>query len=274
MSDRWISIGEFATATQLSRKALRLYDEQALLLPARIDDATGYRFYRSEQIGRGRLIRTLREMGLSLSDIRAVVMLEGAGAERRLAELAKEQDYRHAREKRAFRTALLQMRQRGHCEVPEVLDRAFPLSGAFGREFSADRETLVERFQSELETTIAALVAAGLDATGAAFCRLIDPLSDDEGRLEVVIAAPSPVSQVPHGIAFLQFPTLRCAAIAVEGRRAHASDLAALLDTLFDWFDRHACAAKDVPLMSIADGSAGPRTELLWAYAAPAVIGG
>jgi PPM family protein phosphatase len=34
---------EFFAATGLSVKALRLYDERGLLVPARVDRATGYR---------------------------------------------------------------------------------------------------------------------------------------------------------------------------------------------------------------------------------------
>ena len=73
LSSRLLSIGEFAAATQLSQKALRIYDEQRLLLPARIDTATGYRYYSSDQVPLGRLVRTLREMDLSLTDIANVV---------------------------------------------------------------------------------------------------------------------------------------------------------------------------------------------------------
>ena len=82
-SSRLLSIGEFAAATQLSQKALRIYDEQRLLPPARIDTMTGYRYYSSDQVPLGRLVRTLREMNLSLTDIASVVAArEGHGATR------------------------------------------------------------------------------------------------------------------------------------------------------------------------------------------------
>jgi DNA-binding transcriptional MerR regulator len=41
---------EFSAATGLSVKALRLYDERGLLVPARVDRATGYRRYAEGQI--------------------------------------------------------------------------------------------------------------------------------------------------------------------------------------------------------------------------------
>src|SRR5437773_12483160 len=109
-SVRLLSIGEFAAATQLSPKALRLYDEQRLLLPAHIDTANGYRYYRSDQVVLGRLTRTLRETGLSLTDIGNLVALEGIKAEALLNQFSKAQSYRHAREKRAFPTAFAMIR--------------------------------------------------------------------------------------------------------------------------------------------------------------------
>jgi hypothetical protein len=40
-----ISIGEFARRSRLSLKALRLYDERGVLVPSRVDQASGYRYY-------------------------------------------------------------------------------------------------------------------------------------------------------------------------------------------------------------------------------------
>ena len=45
-----ISIGEFARRSRLSLKALRLYDERGVLVPARVDRASGYRYYDTAQL--------------------------------------------------------------------------------------------------------------------------------------------------------------------------------------------------------------------------------
>src|SRR5687768_1313301 len=123
---RLLSIGEFAAATQLSAKALRLYDEQHLLSPARVDQSTGYRYYRSDQVPRGRLVRTLRETGLTLAQISSIVDAHGAAARSLLSELAMEQEYRHAREKRAFQSALVMLHRVAQSEAPEVTERTQP----------------------------------------------------------------------------------------------------------------------------------------------------
>jgi DNA-binding transcriptional MerR regulator len=66
-----VPIGQFSTASRLSLKALRLYDENRLLPPARVDPDSGYRYYRREQLAEAGTIRLLRHAGMPLADIRA-----------------------------------------------------------------------------------------------------------------------------------------------------------------------------------------------------------
>jgi DNA-binding transcriptional MerR regulator len=68
-----LSIGQFGRLSQLSRKALRLYDERGLLVPARIDPASGYRYYARQQVASARRIRLLRHMAMPLETIAAVL---------------------------------------------------------------------------------------------------------------------------------------------------------------------------------------------------------
>jgi DNA-binding transcriptional MerR regulator len=66
-----VPIGEFAAASRLSLKALRLYDENGLLPPACVDPDSGYRYYRVQQLGQATTIRLLRRAGMPLVEIRA-----------------------------------------------------------------------------------------------------------------------------------------------------------------------------------------------------------
>jgi DNA-binding transcriptional MerR regulator len=78
-----VSIGEFARLSRLSRlspKALRLYGELGLLLPARVDPDTGYRWYAATQLDQARLVASLRRIGVPLAQIRDIVALEPATA--------------------------------------------------------------------------------------------------------------------------------------------------------------------------------------------------
>ena len=63
-------IGEFAAASRLSQKALRLYGENGLLPPTWVDPDSGYRYYRSEQLHVATLIALLRRAGMPLVEIR------------------------------------------------------------------------------------------------------------------------------------------------------------------------------------------------------------
>jgi DNA-binding transcriptional MerR regulator len=265
-SSRLLSIGEFAAATQLSPKALRIYDEQRLLPPARIDTATGYRYYSSDQVPLGRLVRTLREMNLSLTEIASVVSSkEGSGADAVLSQLAQEIDNRYAREKRAYHAALVLLRKPSSAEVPEIVERSRPDTTVAVHPFVANRYEFFERFRAEARAANELLAQAGLGAFGETSCALLDPLSEDESRLEVILPVRTPV-RIPEGITLRQLPAASCAVMAASVRHAHASELTGALDALFDWFDRRGYRAIEAPLVSIATDLAGLRTAITWAF--------
>ena len=77
----FIQIGAFGRITQLSRKALRLYDQLDILSPAYIDPESGYRFYGNEQIRSARFIRLMREADIPLTTIRRVLAATPTKAE-------------------------------------------------------------------------------------------------------------------------------------------------------------------------------------------------
>ena len=80
-----LPIGRFARRAGLTIGALRHYHEHGLLNPARIDPATGYRSYAASQLEDARLIASLRELGLGLSDVRELLAADPAGRRRRLS---------------------------------------------------------------------------------------------------------------------------------------------------------------------------------------------
>jgi DNA-binding transcriptional MerR regulator len=81
-----ISIGEFARRSRLSLKALRLYDERRVLVPSRVDAASGYRYYKVAQVDEARLVAMLRELQLPLATIKELLACDPAGAAARIAE--------------------------------------------------------------------------------------------------------------------------------------------------------------------------------------------
>jgi DNA-binding transcriptional MerR regulator len=81
-----ISIGEFARRSRLSLKALRLYDERGVLVPSRVDQASGYRYYGTAQLEQARLVVMLRELQLPLAAIKELLACDPADAAARIAE--------------------------------------------------------------------------------------------------------------------------------------------------------------------------------------------
>jgi hypothetical protein len=75
-TDDLLTIGAFAARARLSAKALRLYDRLGLLAPAYVDELTGYRYYRSDQVERARLVALLRQLDMPLARVGGA----GAGA--------------------------------------------------------------------------------------------------------------------------------------------------------------------------------------------------
>ena len=75
-----VSIGEFARRSRLSPKALRLYDELGLLVPAEVDAETGYRWYADTQLEQARVVAMLRRIRVPLARIRDMLAVDPATA--------------------------------------------------------------------------------------------------------------------------------------------------------------------------------------------------
>lgn len=67
---KYLRITEFARIAGTSRKTLQYYDELGLFCPAFVGE-NGYRWYSPSQLDRLALISALRDMGLSLKEIRS-----------------------------------------------------------------------------------------------------------------------------------------------------------------------------------------------------------
>jgi DNA-binding transcriptional MerR regulator len=146
-----MSIGEFASRSRLSAKALRLYDEQGLLPPARVDADSGYRFYEPGQLKHARLIAALRELQVPLAEIKAILPLESLQAAERLREIWAATETKHI-SRRALAAYLIDELSGKRSVVYEVKTREIPersllrvkrnvtgekAAWAFGKEFIA-----------------------------------------------------------------------------------------------------------------------------------------
>lgn len=67
------SIGEFSRMASLSIKSLRLYHEKELLIPAKVDEFTGYRYYNEANYETAVSIKILREYDFTLAEIKEIL---------------------------------------------------------------------------------------------------------------------------------------------------------------------------------------------------------
>ena len=80
-------IGEFSKLTKTTIKALRYYDDVGLLKPEEIDKFTGYRFYTTNQLVELHRIQSLRQIGLSIDEIKLII--SGKAKSQRILEKRK-----------------------------------------------------------------------------------------------------------------------------------------------------------------------------------------
>ncbi|THG35458.1 MerR family transcriptional regulator [Glaciibacter flavus] len=86
------TIGEFAAVGRVSVRMLRHYDSIGLLVPARVDDRTGYRRYSNEQVPRLLRIVELRHLDVGLDRIAEVFAAQDEDEAVRLTLLERRQE--------------------------------------------------------------------------------------------------------------------------------------------------------------------------------------
>jgi DNA-binding transcriptional MerR regulator len=186
-----ISIGEFARRSRLSLKALRLYDERGVLVPSRVDHASGYRYYDTAQLDEARLVVMMRQLLLPLAAVKELLACDPADAATRIA--AHWRDAEAAHDARRDLADYLVSRLRGKRSVMyEVATREMPERSllclkrdvdeqgqwAFGKEFIA---ILRERPLPKIE-----------GRQGAPFCIYWShPSADGDGLIEWCTPVPA-----------------------------------------------------------------------------------
>jgi DNA-binding transcriptional MerR regulator len=68
-----LTVGELSRLTHLPIKTLHHYHEVGVLVPARVDPATGYRRYTPDQVPTAHLARRLRDVRMPLAEMRALL---------------------------------------------------------------------------------------------------------------------------------------------------------------------------------------------------------
>jgi DNA-binding transcriptional MerR regulator len=259
-----LSISEFAAATQLTPKALRLYDEHDLLRPASTSPA-GYRYYAAGQVRTGRLIRSLRDMHLSLRQVAQILGAAGPEGELLLTQFLREAEVEFARERRAYQSALLTLRSsRPQCQATiEEHASAAQLVSVWA--FNADRTTFVDRCLESTTLAVARLEALGVECQRSPWCALIEPLTEEEGPLELLLPIGNASEPRATGITTRLLPRLAYAVVRIPD--VDPGTITAALDGIFDWFDRQGATAIGPPQIGLNAARGTSQPVVRWAFA-------
>ena len=196
-----IPIGRFAAAARLSAKALRLYDENGLLPPARVDPDSGYRYYRQEQLALATTIRLLRSCGMPLAEIRAFLAAPSEGVlleyERGLADELVER-------RRILRYLRHRLKEETMFEVQtkQVQEQTY---------VSRSKRVRIAELEPFIVDTIRELSAAH-EASDHAFSVYHGEVNqEDDGPVEVCVPTAAGDKQIPAGeVAFTVATGAQC----------------------------------------------------------------
>ena len=118
-------IGEFSKLGKVTIKALRYYEKEKLLIPSFVDKETGYRFYETEQLILLNKIISLRQIGLSIDNIKQI--LNGADLKQVLSYRKEELETELITlEDQLSRIAYLLRKEEGESRMYEVTMKELP----------------------------------------------------------------------------------------------------------------------------------------------------
>jgi DNA-binding transcriptional MerR regulator len=231
--DDLIPIGRVARAAQVSQKALRLYDEEGLLRPARVDESSGYRLYLPEQIHDARLIHFLRGAGMPLAEIRAFL---ADRSEERLDEYDERLETELAARRKALGIARRILAAKSHFEVDEKDVAAVRYVGRRSSVAAGDEGRFIR-------DAIRELTEASRPA-GPPFA-IYHEIPKDDRPGDVEVGLPTDAGELELAPATVVFTVLR-------GDQARYPKIIAGYDAIWDW--AHARKRE----------FAGPPRELYW----------
>jgi DNA-binding transcriptional MerR regulator len=73
MEEKLLKIGEIAAFFNVSVKAIRIYEKKGILIPAKTDPDTAYRYYSADQIQTLNALLELKSLGFSLEEVKNIM---------------------------------------------------------------------------------------------------------------------------------------------------------------------------------------------------------
>lgn len=267
-------IGVFARATRLSVRVLRNYDRLGLLVPARVDPDTGYRWYGVDQFPRAGLIRRLRELEVPLPEIAEILAADTP--EQAHAAIERHREHAATRAARLERIArelgvVLAEPERvpGWLQVYERWRDAQPIARVLVR---TPLRELAEALGPGYARLFAGLAEQGIGPAGPVGTRY---LSDDLDAAELEVELFVPVARPPRPTATITAGQLPGCLLAATVHEGGYDDVETAYRSLGRWIAGHdralAGPAEERYLTPPAPGvpTAALRTEIAWPVRPP-----
>ena len=214
-----LTIGDFSRMTHLSVKALRHYHDMGVLEPAAVDPFTGYRSYDTGQVGSAQVIRRLRDLGMPLDSIAAVLAAPDLEARNREIAAHLTRMERQLQQTQAS-VAALRALLTGPVVRPAIELRTIAAVTALAVREVVDSAELNKWGSEAFDALAAALSATGLTAAGpygGLFHGDFFELERSEVTAFVPVAADAAGLEPTGSVRLLQIPAVEAAVAVHEG---------------------------------------------------------
>jgi DNA-binding transcriptional MerR regulator len=221
-----LPIGEFAAASRLSQKALRLYGERGLLSPAWVDPDSGYRYYRVSQLRSATLIALLRRGGMPLAEIRE--FLRDPSVERLEAyELRAADEFAERRRVLRYVKRILKEESMYDVLTKRVAEQTY---------VSRSKRVLVPELETFICTTFERL---GRSDDGPPFVLYHGPVNaEEDGPVEVCVPKKAGAKVLPAGeVAFTE----------ISGGQCQFPEILGAYEAVYRWAKEHEREADGPP---------------------------
>lgn len=224
----YYSIGTFSKLTRTTVAALRFYDREGIFRPAYTDKNTGYRYYLSSQLSELQEIISLRQIGMSVEQIKDI--LTHGGKNEQLDIYRRELESRIAELNMQLNRLKLMQNSSAPYEVTIVeLEEQLVFSRSATIENNRQIYRFIQDTEQEFFTHYPKLKTASPD-----YCFLT--YLDNEYRSENMTVeynmALAPCNINPDGGLFKRLPSCRAACIYFKGSNKY---IGAGFAFLYDW---------------------------------------
>ncbi|MCC3275412.1 MULTISPECIES: MerR family transcriptional regulator [unclassified Arthrobacter] len=211
-----LSIGAFAQIGQVTHRMLRHWDTAGLLVPAHVDEFSGYRSYDPAQLERLHRIVALRQLGFGLEDIASI--LEAGVDAGRIADMLRVRRAEVEREQRTATARLIDVERRLHLiEKENAMSQIEIISKSLPAVRLAARTAVVAE-QPEVAGVVGPLfdaVGAALSAAGASLDTPIAQYEMGEEGMRILagyVVGPA----TPEGVEVVDLPSVPAAICGVH----------------------------------------------------------